>query len=161
MNRAIQLDVDKQYIAAVRSYEEEIDKCPSIEKFANLAYLYWAFAAEQIEFNLPHDISDDWSLIGGHKFDLILEKGLSVFPDSLELFFWKRYFAYRLFLLEFSEDDCKKMIFEHKAKDSLVPYFFLNMFDERLYLTQIIELREVCRKVLTAKNLYILTFIEH
>ncbi|RWU06139.1 hypothetical protein [Pedobacter chitinilyticus] len=159
MNKAINLDIDKEYISAIKKYEEEIEKGPTIEKFANLAFLYWAFAAEQIEFNLPNGISDEWSIIGGDKFVLILEKGLSVFPDSLELAFWKRYFAYRLFLSDFSEEDCKEMISENKVIDSLVPYFFLNMFDENTYSKQIATLREICVDIPTAKNLYILTFI--
>jgi len=46
--------------------------------------------------------------VGGENYQRIIEEGLIMYPKSLELFFWKKYFSYRLSFDGFSQDDCEK-----------------------------------------------------
>lgn len=160
MNDAIIKDVEKNYVEAIKSYENEITNGhPNIDHFTNLSFLYWSFAAEQIEFNDLNNITDELSLIGGEKFIPTIERGLKNYPDSLELNFWRRYLPYRLYMCEFSENDCKYLLEEYKEDSSLVPYFFLSLFDKESYLKQTTELKIVCDLQPTAKNNYINSFL--
>ncbi len=154
-------DINKQYLEAVEDYENEINtnEFPDVECYTNLAFLYWAFASEQFEFNIPNNISDEWSIIGGEKFIKILDKGLSKYPNNLELNFWKRYFPYRLFMAAFSEHDCKELLRKYGDGESLVPYFYLYLFDEQEHKSKVDELLEICNNKPTAKNIYIKSFI--
>jgi hypothetical protein len=162
MNSAIIKDINKQYIKAVVGYENEIakNKLPDIDIFINLAFLYWSFAAQQIEFNIPNNISDEWSLIGGEKFMSTIDKGLTIYPSNVELHFWKQYFNHRLFMIDFSQSDCKALLEKYDNHTSLVPYFFLYLFDKETYKNQIDRLLKECTHNPTAKNNYIRTFIE-
>ncbi|MBB6239874.1 hypothetical protein HDC90_004536 [Pedobacter sp. AK013] len=163
MNKAIIKDIEKKYIEAVKCYEEEINgnSHPDINCFINLAFLYWSFATEQIEFNEPNKIPEEWSLIGGENFLPTLDKGLENYPGNLELIFWKQYLSYRLYMTDFSENDCKSLIKQYGNENSLVPYFFLYLFDEKSHSEKINELRKICKGLPTAKNIYISSFIEN
>ncbi len=162
MGTALIKDMNKDYLEAINHYENEIgiNELPSVDSFTNLAFLYWAFASQQIEFNLPNNISDEWSIIGGNNFSRVLEKGLAKYPRNVELHFWKHYFPYRLFMVEFTEDDCKKILKEYGDEESLVPYFFLNLFDKNKYKKKVDELLHKCIDSPTAKNIYIESFID-
>lgn len=157
---AINKELDKEYIEAVELYEKELQQnsIPSIDAYINLSFLYWEFASEQIAFNDPNNIPDKWSEIGGDRFQKILEQGLVQYPKSVELHFWKKYFPYRLFCEDFTQDECEQIVSVFGDEESLVPYFFLYLFDEDKYRHQKVELRKQCKKLLTAKNLYILSF---
>ncbi|MEE1943608.1 hypothetical protein VRU48_00720 [Pedobacter sp. KR3-3] len=162
MNRAFIKDIEKQYIDAVKFYEEEIrgSNVPDVDCFINLAFLYWSFATEQIEFNDPNNIPDEWSVIGEKNFLPTIDKGLKNYPDHLELVFWRRYLSHRLyFTSDFTENDCKAILETNRNQGVLVPYFFLYLFDKEAYADEIVELRRVCNELPTAKNLYISTFI--
>ena len=54
MGTALIKDMNKDYLEAINHYENEIgiNELPSVDSFTNLAFLYWAFASQQIEFNL-------------------------------------------------------------------------------------------------------------
>lgn len=165
MNKSIDIaigkDIDKEYIKAVELYKNCIARgCVSLDVYSNLAFLYWEFAAEHFEFNLPNNIPDDWSLIGGKKYGEILEQGLEQYPDNLELKFWKKYFPYRLFFDEFSQQECEQMIEEHKGDESLIPYFFLYLFDKEKYKFQRDRLFELCNATPNAKFNYIKSIIQ-
>ncbi|MDQ0966808.1 hypothetical protein QFZ20_002211 [Flavobacterium sp. W4I14] len=162
MDKGIIKDIEKKYIEAVKFYEEEINTkhSPSVNCFINLAFLYWSFATEQIEFNEPNNIADEWSMIGGEKFLSTVDKGLDNYPGNLELVFWKQYFLSRLYIIDFSENDCKDLLKQYEKDASLVPYFFLYLFDKKSYLQEISQLREICFSLPTAKNIYINSFIE-
>jgi len=161
MNKAIKNDIEKKYIEAVELYEEEIviETSPDVNCFINLAFLYWSFAAEQIEFNDPNEIGEEWSAIGGAKFLSTLDKGLAHHPDHLELIFWRRYFLYRLYMVSFSEHDCLELL-KYGKDFSLVPYFFLYLFDKKSHIHQMSKLRKTCIDLPTAKNIYIGSFID-
>ncbi len=161
LENAIQKDLNKNYLDAVKNYEQYIDNSsmPLIESFLNLAFIYWSFASQQMEFNVPNEIPDEWSIIGGNRFLSILEKGLAIYPNSLELIFWKYYFSHRLFGTEFSEQFCKELIKKYEDKDCLIPYFYLQLFDKNAYTNEINILKKICIELPTAKHKYIITFL--
>ncbi|MEZ4887462.1 MAG: hypothetical protein R3E32_22205 [Chitinophagales bacterium] len=160
MELAIIKDINKDYIEAVRLYEDIINSdYASLVIYTNLAFLYWEFAAEQISFNEPNDISDEWSLIGGEKYKEVIEQGLKKYPNSLELKFWRRYLHYRLFFEKFTQQECEQLILDHKEDESLVPYFYLYLFCKRKYKIQRDKLLQICNEVPTAKFNYIKSII--
>lgn len=150
-------EINKEYLEAVKYYEDEISDTTipaSLESYINLAFLYWCFAFELFEFNNPNNIPENWSSIGGERYPKILELGLNNFPKSVELHFWKRYFSHISLGEEFSEQDCMQLL-EKYGIESKVPYFFLYLFDKNRYKEEIRELIDECNKLPTAKNLYI------
>ena len=160
MNKAKRKDVQKEYLEAIRYYEENIISSNSrVDDYTNLAFLYWSFAYEHIEFNIPNNILDELSIEGGDRFMSIINLGLKCFPNSLELNFWKKYYQYRCFVDEvFEEQDCVEMILIYE-NDNPVIYFFLQLYDKIKYKKEVESLRIKCLSELTAKHLYILTFI--
>ncbi len=160
MELAISKELSREYIEAVEFYEDELQQncIPSIDTYINLAFLYWEFAAEQISFNDPNNIPDKWSNIGGERYSKIITQGLEQYPKSIELHFWKKYFPYRLFCEGFTKEECEEIVKEYGDEESLIPYFFLYMFDEDRYRDKRDELRKQCKELLTAKNRYILSF---
>jgi hypothetical protein len=161
MNIGLINDIKGEYLEAIRHYENEIDsnEFPNINNFTNLAFLYWAFATEQNEFNIPNNIPDEWSIIGGKRFSIIIKKGIIKYPNSIELNFWKQYFPHRLFGDKFSENDCKNLLKKYGENESLVPYFFLYLFDNQRYRDRTNKLLEICINMPTAKNNYIKSFL--
>ncbi|MEO5906477.1 MAG: hypothetical protein ABIQ11_07115 [Saprospiraceae bacterium] len=155
---AIIKEINKEYLEAVKYYEDEINNrslSASLESYINLAFLYWCFAFELFEFNLPNNISEDWSSIGGKRYSKVLELGLNNYPNSVELNFWKRYFSHISFGEEFSAQDCRQLIEKYGNTKSKVPYFFLYLFEKDKYKEEKVELIDECNKEPTAKNLYI------
>lgn len=158
---ALNKEINKEYINAVELYEDCIDNGnATLDVYSNLAFIYWEFATEQISFNVPNNISDDWSLIGGKKYGQILDLGMKRYPDSLELKFLKKYFAYRLFFEEFSQIECEQLIEEYKEDESLIPYFYLYLFDNEKYNAERDKLLELCDEIPNAKFNYIKSIIQ-
>src|SRR5206468_8692656 len=97
MMEAIIKDRAKDYVNAVVCYEQEIqtnkDSSP-VELYINLAFLYWEFAFEKFEFNIPNKIPGSLSILGGNRYQHIIDEGLSRFPNNLELHFWNKYFKH-------------------------------------------------------------------
>lgn len=156
---ALKEDINGNGIQASIHYELEIvnNPCASIETYSNLAFIYWQFAAEYSvvgEIELPKD----WREIGAVRYPRVLEKGLLQHPRSLELHFWRSYFPYRHYFEEFTQMQCVRLIEEFGDDGSLVPYFFLYLFDEKRYAKEKYELIKKCKTKPTAKNLYILSF---
>jgi hypothetical protein len=159
MKIALKEELNKRYLEAVKHYESELNNnsTPPIEAYVNLAFLYWEFAAEST-FNDANNIPKEWSEIGGEKYPDIIELGLQKHPRSVELNFWKRYFPHRHYFEEFTQKECEQIIVEYGDKESLVPYFFLYLFDEDKYREKRNELLRQCAKSPTAKNRYIMSF---
>lgn len=160
MNIAILKDIQKDYISAVHCYETELivsDK-PDIDIFINLAFIYWEFAAEEIEFNKPNGIPEEWARIGVTRFQEVLQLALTQYPLDVELNFWVRYLKARLFLEEFTHMDCLALM-EKFVGNSLVPYFYLSLTGTETYSRELSQLLEHCNKHPTAKNNYIKTFL--
>lgn len=161
MNAAIEEDIDQAYLKAIQLYEKNIEnETNDSNDFVNLAFIYWAAAALEIEFNTPNNIPAEISLLGGKRFLTILDLGLKYFPFSSELHFWKRYFKYRLFSEEFSEYECLELISKY-PDGNLTPYFFLHLFNNKKHTTEIHNLIKICKHIPTAKNIYILSFLEY
>lgn len=161
MNEALKKDVSKDYKSAIKLYEKQINNEPlsPIDNYTNLAFLYWSFANDFI-FNDINKISDELSLLGGERYGIIVEKGLSNYPNSLELNFWNIYFDYILFGKTFLYEDCLKLIQIYNNDDNLIPYFFLYIFDKITYKAQRNQLLQQCKTLPTAKHIYLLTFLE-
>jgi hypothetical protein len=161
MRKAVLEDISKEYLKAVASYEDEIATqgfSVPLDSFINLAFLYWSFATELFEFVIPNNIPDEWSIIGGERYELILDKGIQCYPNSVELRFWKRYFSFRLYGEDITEEECIALLDKYDSDDSLVPYFFLYLYDKAKYKEQRDLLIATCKAQPTAKNLYIQSF---
>ena len=161
MEVALNKDIEKKYLEAVNCYENEINsnQSPDIDTYINLAFIYWEFATDLFAFNIPNNIPEEWSLIGGNRYSKIIEMGLEKYPDNLELHFWKRYFLSRLFEQDFTEQDCEQLIKTYVDNKSLVPYFSLYLFNREKYKGQRDKLIEECDNKPTAKYLYIKSII--
>jgi hypothetical protein len=161
MELALIKEINKEYLEAIKCYEDEINgsSIASLESYINLAFLYWSFAFELFEFNIPNNISENWSKIGGERYSKILELGLKSYPSSVELIFWKKYFSHISFGEIFSEQDCKRLVEKHGDFENNIPYFFLYLFDNARYKKEREELINECNKTPTAKLLYIKSII--
>lgn len=154
---AINKDVNKEYIDAIKYYENTLKQTylSPIEVYINLAFLYWKFASGQVKSN---DHSKNYSNISGERYPEIIRLGLKQYPKSLELHFWEKYLPHRHYFEEFSQHECEEMIQKYGDKESLVPYFYLYLFDENKYLKKKEKLQKICKELLVAKNRYILSF---
>ncbi len=155
-------EINREYVEAVKCYEDEIaNKEPSIlpDSYINLAFLYWSFAFDYFGFDIPNNIPDDYSIIGGNRYQIILDLGLHNYPNNLELNFWKKYFQHIIFGEEFSNKDCEHLVEKYGDSESIVPYFFLYLFEKEKYIGRRNELLDICIKYPTAKNNYIKSII--
>lgn len=161
METALIKEINKDYIEAVKEYEKDIKikENPSPESYINLSFLYWSFAFDNFGFNLPNKIPDEYSMIGGNRYQIILESGLIKYPNNIELIFWKKYFEHIIYGEMFTENDCLALFENYKENDSLVPYFFLFEFNNEKYLNKRNLLLENCKSYPTAKNIYIKSII--
>jgi hypothetical protein len=160
LQEALRLDICKDYLKAIEIYEliNEGVNAP-IESFTNLSFIYWEFAAE-FAFRDENNISKKWAEIGGKRYVSVLEKGLSKYPYSLELHFWYRYFPHRLYFDDFSKDECMELIKKFGNNESVVPYFYLYLFDREKFKNKRDILLIECEQKPTAKNNYIRSIIE-
>lgn len=160
LEEAYSLDKGKEYLKAIEIYEEIIaDSNAPADAFINLSFLYWLFAAE-FAFRDAYNIPEKWNEIGGNRYTLVLKKGLLNFPLNLELHFWSQYFPHRLYDEPFPPSECLGLIDKYGDKESLVPYFFLYLFDSDKYEDKRNALLIECDNCPTAKNEYIKSIIE-
>ena len=153
---AIEKDISHQYSDAVYHYINSIRDENNLDAYINLAFLYWIFQDYGFFSNnkIPNELRDT----GYEEFLNIIKLGLEKFPNDTELNFWEKYFQLILFGEDFSEQDCKNLLERYKS-NSLVPYFYLYLFDKEKYKEKIIELIEEINNSSTAKNLYIKSVI--
>jgi len=156
MSVALIKEVNKQYLEATECYEDEINNnlYASVDNYINLAFIYWSFAFDFFGFFIPNNIPEDYSIIGGNRYQKILELGLKKYPNNVELHFWERYFSHIIFGEEFSDSDCLHLIKKY-GEQNYVPYFFLYLLNEIQYKKQRDELMKEIEKMATAKNIYI------
>jgi hypothetical protein len=162
MESGIIKEINKEYIEAVKYYEDDIVNNESSilpDSYINLAFLYWSFAFELFEFNIPNEVAFDYGIIGGSRYQKILDLGLNMYPNNLELNFWKRYFQHIIYSEEFSEQDCKNLFEKYGDNESIVPYFFLYLFDKEKYMEKRNQLIDKCNEYPTAKYIYIKSII--
>jgi hypothetical protein len=155
LDKGIGMEIKKDYLGAIGVYEEIILNINAPKaSFINLSFIYWKSAAEfpfADAYGIPREIRE----IGGKRCMLILGKGLLNFPDNLEMHFWLRYYPHRLYFENFSEEDCREIIQKFKDDESIVPYFFLYLFDNEKFKNKRIALLNECERFPTAKNIYI------
>jgi hypothetical protein len=157
---AIEMEADKNYTAAVQIYEEIIsNKNAPKDSFINLAFLYWEFAAE-FAFAEAYNIPDTLRTVGGRRYSLILAKGLLNYPFSTEIHFWAKYFPYRLYFEKFPQEECLEILKKYGENESLVPYFYLYLFDKRKYEDKRKSLLLEWEMFPTAKYDYIKSILE-
>jgi hypothetical protein len=157
---AINEEAKKEYSQAVQVYETIIlNKNAPQASFINLAFLYWEFAAE-FAFADAYNISESLRRIGGQRFQIVLEKGLLTYARNAEMHFWSRYFSHRLYFKEFTQVECIAIIEKYGDRESLVPYFFLYLFDKEKYKDKRDALLIECNDSPTAKNEYIRSILK-
>lgn len=158
-NDAINLDVAGEYENAVKEYERVISQGnATIEIITNLAFIYWE-SVTQFTFTNGIGIPDSLKSTGVENYKKILHLGLFDFPNSPELHFWDRYFLHRGLFEDFSDEDCNNILNKYGREESLVPYFFLYLFDKEKYKRQREELLRICNESPTAKNNWIKSLI--
>jgi|GEM_PF-394695 hypothetical protein len=152
---AINREAKREYSEAVEIYEKNIlsEDAPK-DSFINLAFLYWQFAAE-FAFSDAYNISESLRQIGGQRFQTVLERGLLKYPRNTEMHFWSKYFPHRLYFSEFSQGECMAIIEKYGNHESLVPYFYLYLFNKEKYKDKREALLIECNEFPTAKNEYI------
>lgn len=159
INSALKAEYNGEFLKAVKHYESVLhtNSIPPIEAYINLAFIYWEFAAEGT-FLKTNGIPFKWREIGGEKYPEIIELGLQRYPRSVELNFWRKYFPHRHYYDEFTQKECEHIVEQYGDDESLVPYFFLYLFDKNKYKDKRSELLRQCAEAPTAKNRYILSF---
>jgi hypothetical protein len=162
MNLALEKEKNEDFVEAVKLYEDRILNCSDSteDDYINLAFLYWQFAADY-GFYCYYNIPEDLGVKGGEEYPRIIKEAIDKFPNSLELKFWERYFPHRHYYDEFTQEEIEKMIAEHKGDDSLIPYFYLYLFDKEKYKKERDILLEICEKTPNAKYKYIKAIIEN
>lgn len=162
MNRfeiALEMEFSYQYEKAIDEYEQAIMQNEDmLDVYINLAFLYW-LSSTQFTWADEYNISEKIRRKGINRYADLLGLAMKKFPSNSELHFWKRYFLHRITYEPLNENDVLEILSHNKAK-SLVPYFFLYLFNENKYKTERDILLEECKRVPTAKNLYIKSLIE-
>jgi len=162
MNIALEKEMNEDFVEAVKLYEEKISNCSDVteDDYINLAFLYWEFAADY-GFFCYYNIPEVLGIKGDKEYPRIIKDAIEKFPKSLELKFWKRYFPHRHYYDEFTQEEIERMIIEHDGDDSLIPYFYLYLFDKQKYKEQRDKLIEICNATPSAKFRYIKAIIEN
>lgn len=152
---ALEMELNKAYIGATKAYEIELENNANspIDIYINLTFLYWSFAADY-GFTSYYDIPNEWGNLGAERYPEVLEMALEKYPEHVELHFLKRYLRHRFTYDDFTQEECEEIVERYGDEESLVPYFFLYLFDKE----KRDELRKECEKLLTLKNIYILGF---
>ena len=159
LSNAIKEEERNNYLEAIALYEEAIKAGQqNIDVYINLSFLYWQIAAQftfRDEFNIP----DHYVNKGADRFALILEGGLTFYPKDRELIFWKLYYPHRMLFDLFSYDQAVSIVEMDDGRNSLVPYFFLYLFDKNKFEKERNELLDQCTRIDTAKHRYIISII--
>ena len=161
MNIAIEKE-KTEFLEAVKLYEDKIlyGSDATEDDYINLAFLYWQFAADY-GFYCYYNIPEELGVKGDKEYPRIIKEAIDKFPNSLELKFWERYFPHRHYFDEFTQEEIEKMIAEHEGDDSLIPYFYLYLFDKQKYKKERDKLLEICKETPNAKFKYIRAIIEN
>ncbi len=161
MREAISRDVRGQYSEAIKHYEAELTRNMNalIDTFLNLAFIYWQLSIEP-PFYFDEGVSDKWSAVAGERYPTLLQQGLARYPQNAELHFWESYFPHILFGSALTEEDCEKIVEKYGDAESIVPYFFLWLFDKENYADKRQQLLRQCEELPTAKNRYVKSLLE-
>lgn len=162
MTQGITKDISQEYVDAISIYEKEIStkiKAPE-RAYINLAFLHWIITAD-FGFYSYHNIPEELREISANAYFPVLEKALEVYPKSIEIKFWKKYFLHRDLDEEFTIEECLSIIKAPNGDPSLVPYFYLHMIGAGGgYTTKIQALLHQCIQEPTAKHEYVRSIVE-
>jgi len=153
---ALAHDVAGEYKQAVAVYERIIlqPQAP-VEAFANLSFIYWESGAQQPKAN-DKAAPLAASVMPWQRCSWVLKAGLQRYPKDLELSFWAKYYPYRGVFEDFSADDCRQLLVTCvNHNQTLMPYFFLSLFDEELYSAETARILTDCQSYPTAKNRWV------
>jgi len=156
----VDCDIKHLYTDAIDYYQESIVKKEmEINAYLNLAFIYWA-AASELNWSIAENIPKEIRQTGYKKSFIILELAEAIW-ENIEIKFWKEWFVKET-ILEYLDEKETLAILKENPNQSLVPYFNLIICnpDNLEYRKQGYILYENCKKEVTAKNRYILTFIE-
>ena len=160
-NLGVDFDIKHQYTKAIDFYEESIArKEMEIDAYLNLAFIYWA-AANELTWSISEGIPKKIRQTGYKKSFVVLDLAEEIWMN-IEIKFWKEWFM-KTTILEYMEEKETLAILDENPNQSLVPYFNLIICnpDNPEYRKIGYLLVENFKKTVTAKNRYILTFIEH
>lgn len=161
---ALAHDVAGQYEQAAAAYEQAIGQPQApVEAFANLSFIYWEASAQQsMTFANGTAVPLAW---GSRSFDScfrVLAAGLQRYPQDLELSFWSRYFPYRGVFNDFSAADCQQLLATcTNHNHTLMPWFFLSLFDENQYRAEVTAILAACARQPTAKNRWVASILHY
>lgn len=159
-DKGLYCDTVGDYELAINYYEQALseDQDKSEDLFTNLSVIYWLLITDN---NFPElqDIDSQLRHNGLTRYKQLVDFGVASFPKSKELLFWKSYFPYRMYFASFTFEECQILMEDTSLRASLVPTFYLNMFDEKSYAEERNALIVECLKSPTAKNKYIMSFL--
>lgn len=161
MREAISRDVRGHYSEAIKHYELELtgNKNASVDAYLNLAFIYWELFIEP-PFSFDEGVSYRWNVIAEERYPITLQQGLDKYPQNAELHFWEMYFSHIFLGKDFSKEDCEKIVEKYGDGESIIPYFFLGLFDKKKYEDKHKQLLRKCEELPTAKNRYIRSILE-
>ena len=153
---ALAYDAAGEYEQAVVVYERAIlqPQAP-VEAFANLSFIYWE-SGTQLPMANGEAMPLALSKMPWQRCSQVVKAGLQHYPKDLELSFWAKYYPYRGIFEDFSADDCRQLLVDCvNHNQTLMPYFFLSLFDEELYRAEIAHILTDCQNRPTAKNRWV------
>lgn len=157
--KALRLDQNKEYEMAIALYERSVQSNEfELNAYINLSFLYWQTASE-FAFKDTYHISNKIFNISFDRYEEVLNMGIILFPNNAELHFWKVYFPHIILGEELYQDEVLEIVNTYD-NTSLVPYFFLYLFNKEKYIKERKMLLKECSKLPIAKNLYIKSIIE-
>jgi len=159
-NLGVDSDTKHRYTDAIDFYEKSIaEKEMEIDAYLNLAFIYWA-AANELSWSISEGMPKKIRQVGYEKSFVVLDLAEAIWMN-IEIKFWKEWFI-KTTTLEYLEEKETLAILDENPNQSLVPYLNLIICnpDNSNYREQCCLLLENCKKKMTAKNRYILTFIE-
>lgn len=149
----------KGYIASIEAQENILDA------YINVAVIFLSVA---LDYGVEsHYISSgvftqkDVAAFSNRYADILAE-AQRLFPSSNEPIFWKKYAE--VYYHDINRQELMSII--HLQPDNPVPYFLLYVHDathditDIAYWQKIEELREICAKSRTTKNMYIASYID-
>ena len=155
---ALAHDVAGEYEQAVAAYERAIMQPQApVAAFANLSFIYWESVTQQsMVFTNYTAIPLVLSSMPWQACFRTLDAGFQQYPEDLELSFWARYYLHRGVFEDFNDADCRQLLVDCvDHNQTLIPYFFLGLFDEELYSAEIKQILTTCKEYPTAKNLWV------
>lgn len=162
MMYALKKDIEGDPLQAIVAYESLRSDCPIVDEqvYVNLSFIYWLIASDYGYYSYHRNISEELWKHAGEEYPIVVAQGIAAYPRSLELAFWSKYFPFRHYCTPFTREECEMLVSEYDGDSSLIPFFYLYLFDELKYQKERELLKEQCMTLRTIKNDYILSILE-